>query len=406
MKFGRTDKVRKIISVILMSVLALAGLAAFDINDSWTINGTIDQHPEILIGFIPTYGEITAGYTGLQLMEDNRTEIQLTVGSGYIERRFWIDPSDGIEKRDMNPLSFDVIQTTWALRFNQGFLDSPVGDKDLITLSVGYEGRYEAARDSMVADSTKQAWGAEVGVETIDEFFSAHNASGDNFPSRLYPDLRGNRQYLGTNLNFNFFLDAMEDTLSTNDGFTVEFNIDWSPYALNAALDGKADFYQFTLQGIAAKTLYQYRTEKMNWFSLVVIDRLRANWLSGELVPTYVQRLGSLGRQVRGYTNYTYGTEFYVVNNLDIRLTGPDMGVSGLAPRFNFFFDIGYGCGNYFNTDRKGDNLLASTGVQFTVSIFDFIDLGYQVAYLIGDARNFVNGNTQFSGSVTFFLDF
>ena len=198
----------------------------------------------------------------------------------------------------------------------------------------------------------------------------------------------------------------MEDTLSTNDGYLVTFEADWSPYALNKALDGTADFYQFTLQGIAAKTLYQYRTEKMNWFSLVVIDRLRANWLSGELVPTYVQRLGSLGRQVRGYTNYTYGTEFYVVNNLDIRLTGPDMGVSGLAPRFNFFFDIGYGCGNYFNTDRKGDNLLASTGVQFTVSIFDFIDLGYQVAYLIGDARNFVNGNTQFSGSVTFFLDF
>ncbi|MBO8435571.1 MAG: hypothetical protein IAA97_01135 [Spirochaetes bacterium] len=397
---------RKILAFLVLSVFALASIAAFDINDSWTINGTIDQHPEILIGFIPTYGEVTAGYTGLQLMEGNRTEIQVTAGGGYIERRFWINPDTGKEDPTMNPLSFDVIQTTWSLRFNQGFLDSPYGDKDLITLSIGYEGRYEVARDSMASDSTKQAWGDEVGVETIDEFFTHYNSAGNDFPDRLYPDLRGNHQYLGTNLFFNFFLDAMEDTLSTNDGFTVEFNVDWSPYALNAALDGKADFYQFTLEGVGAKTLYQYKTEKMSWFSVVIADRLRLNWLSGNLVPTYVQKLGSLGRQVRGYSNYTYGMEFYVVNNFDIRLTGPDMGVDGLALRINLFFDMGYGCGNYFNTTNPGSQFLASTGAQFTISIFDIIDLGYQAAYLIGDGRNFAKGDTRYSGSFTFFLDF
>ena len=397
---------RRLAAILVLSVFAITGVWAFDINDNWTINGTIDQHPEILIGFIPTYGEVTAGYTGLNLMPGNRTEIQLTVGSGYIERRFWVDPSDGIEKPQMaDPLTFDVIQTTWGLRFNQGFLDSPAGDKDFITLSVGYEGRYEAARDAMAA--TKQAWGDVTPVQTIDDFFSSHRPDGSDFPSRLYPDLRGSHQYLGTNLFFNFFLDAIEDTLSTNDGFSLEFNADWSPYALNAALDGKADFYQFTLEGVGAKTLYLYRTEKMNWFSVVLIDRVRMNWLSGELVPTYVQKLGSLGRQVRGYSNYTYGTEFYVVNNLDLRLTGPDMGVDGLSPRINLFFDIGYGCGRYFNTERTGSNFLASTGAQFTVSIFDIIDLGYQLAYLIpGDTNNFAKGDTRLVGSFTFFLDF
>lgn len=392
---------KRIISLLLVLAIAITGVSASDFH---FYVDDIDQHPEILIGFIPTYFAGGVGYTGLSLLEGNTTEFRLSAGAGYVERRFWIDPETGIENHDIDPLTFDVVQVIWGLSFSQGFLESPVGGKDFITLSIGYEGRFEDAMDSMIAgrpDRQKRSWGSDYVVETIDQFFG-----GLNECQRLYPDLRGNHQYLGTNLNFTFTLDAMEDTLSTNDGYLVTFEADWSPYALNKALDGAADFYQFTLQGIAAKTLYQYRTEKMNWFSVVVIDRLRANWLSGELVPTYVQRLGSLGRQVRGYTNYTYGTEFYVVNNLDIRLTGPDMGVSGLAPRFNFFFDIGYGCGNYFNTDRKGDNLLASTGVQFTVSIFDFIDLGYQVAYLIGDARNFANGNTQFSGSVTFFLDF
>ena len=398
---------KKLLSLLIVFAIALSGLSAFDIGGGWTIDGTIDQHPEILIGFIPTYGEITAGYTGFQLMEGNRTEIQLTAGAGYVERRFWIDPEDGHEKMEMNPLTFDALQVGWGLRFNQGFLESPVGGKDLITLSVGYMGRYEDAMDSMVAGKTKQSWGDEIEVQTINEFFASHNSAGSNFPSRLYPDLRGNHQYLGSTLFFNFFLDAMEDTLSTNDGYSVEFQADWAPYALNAALDGKADFYQFTLEAVGAKTLYLYRTEKMNWFSIVMIDRLRMNWRSGELVPTYVQKLGSLGRQVRGYSNYTYGTEFYIVNNFDIRLTGPDMGVDGLSPRINLFFDIGYGCGNYFNTDYKGSNFLASTGAQFTVSIFDIIDLGYQLAYLIPtDTYNYAKGDTRLVGSFTFFLDF
>ena len=393
---------KKLFALFAVSALLLSSLAAFDIGSNWTINGTIDQHPEILIGFIPTYGEITTGYTGLQLMEDNRTELQLTVGAGYIERRFWVDPESGVEIKEDNPLSFDVLQLAWALRFNQGFLESPVGDKDLITLSIGYKGRYEKAMDSMVLGKTKQAWGKEEKVISINEFLTSRDES-----SRLYPDLRGNNQYLGTSLFFNFFLDAMEDTLTTNDGYTIEFNAEWAPYALNAALDGKGDFYQFTLEGVGARTLYHYKTEKMSWFSIVIIDRLRANWLSGELVPTYIQKLGSLGRQVRGYSNYTYGTQFYVVNNFDIRLTGPDMGVDGLSPRINLFFDMGYGAGNYFNTDRFGTNFLSSTGVQLTVSIFDIIDLGYQIAYLIPtNTYNFAHGDTRVVTSFTFFLDF
>ncbi len=394
---------RKLIALLAISLVALSALSAFDIGGDWTINGTIDQHPEILIGFIPTYGEVTVGYTGLQLMEGNRTELQLTAGAGYVERRFWIDPSSGKENRVMIPLTFDVLQVGWGLRFNQGFLESPVGGKDLITLSIGYKGRYEDAMDSMVAGKTKPAWGIERDVPTISEFFNGFNLDD----SRLYPDLRGNHQYLGSNLFFNFFLDAMEDTLTTNDGYTLEFQADWAPYGLNAALDGKGDFYQFTLEAVGAKTLYHYKTESMSWFSVVIIDRLRANWLSGELVPTYIQKLGSLGRQVRGYSSYTYGTEFYVVNNLDLRLTGPDMGVDGLSPRINFFFDIGYGAGRYFNTENPGSNLLSSTGVQLTVSIFDIIDLGYQIAYLIpGNTYNYAKGDQRVSGSFTFFLDF
>ena len=389
---------------LIVALLALmASCSALFAASDWRffVDG-IDQHPQILIGFLPTYVSGGVGYRGLSLLENDTTEFTLRAGAGYIERRFWNDPKTGKEEKEMNPLTFDVLQVDWGLEFSQGFLDSPAGDKDLITLSVGYEGKYEKFYDSMVAGKkNKDAWGTPQPVQTRAQFFE-----GASDWTKYYPDLAGNGQYLGTNLYFNFFLDAMEDTLATNDGYTIEFNADWSPYALNAALDGKADFCQFTLEGVGAKTLYQYKTEKMNWFSIVVIDRLRVNWLSGDEVPTYARKAGSLGRQVRGYRNYTYGTEFYIVNNLDLRLTGPDMGVDGLNVRVNLFFDFGYGCGKYFNTDFKGSNFLASTGAQFTISIFDFIDLGYQLAYLIGEGRNYANGDTPLVGSFTFFLDF
>ena len=390
---------RKLLSLLVLLVISAMTIGAFDITDDWTLTGTIDQHPEILIGFIPTYGELTVGYKGLELMPGDRTEFQLSAGGGYVERRFWINKEGNEDKTMTQPLTFDALQITWALRFNQGFLESPVGGKDFITLSLGYEGRYEKAFNA-IADE-KKSWGSLHAVQTIDEFFSA------GMPDRLFEDIRGARHdYLGTNFNFQFKLDSMVDTLTTNDGYLVTFDIDWSPLALNSGLSGKADYYQFTLQGVGAKTLYEYKTEKMSWFSIVLANRLRVNWLSGEYVPTYVQKLGSLGRQVRGYSNYTYGTEFYIVNNFDIRLTGPDMGLDGLALRINLFFDMGYGCGNYFNTTRYGSNFLASTGAQFTISILDFIDLGYQVAYLIGDGRNFAAGDTHLSMSATFFLDF
>ena len=398
---------KKIAVLLFTAAVLISGTAASDIG--FFCDG-IEQHPEILWGFLPTYISGGMDYTGVSLLEEDTTTLRFRVGAGYIERRFWkvpdgethdrYDAKPGAEVKEMNPLTYDVISVDWGLRFVQGFFDSPAGDKDFLNVSVGYEGKFEEARDSIVTGERKDTFTGSEEVLSIDSFL------GPDYDGDVYPDLRGNHQYLGTNFNLVLELDAMSDTIATNDGYLITLEADWSPYALNSSLSGKADFYQLTANAVGAKTLYQYKTGDMNWFSLVVIDRLRLNWLSGDLVPGYVQKLGSLGRLVRGYSNYTYATQFTAVNNFEFRLTGPSMGVNGISPRVNIFFDMGYGCGDYLNTSIEGDNFLASTGAQFTVSFFDFIDLGYQVAWLLGDGYNFSKGDTSFSGSFTFFLDF
>ena len=69
---------------------------------------------------------------------------------------------------------------------------------------------------------------------------------------------------------------------------------------------------------------------------------------------------------------------------------------------------MGLGAGNYFNTDIPVDggvNFLSSVGGELTVSFFDFIDLGYEVAYIFTEEKMTAPGDrvvTRF----TFFLDF
>ena len=158
----------------------------------------------------------------------------------------------------------------------------------------------------------------------------------------------------------------------------------------------------------------------LNLFSVVLIDRVNVNWTDGSQVPVYASMPVSLGRKVRGFNTNSYNTNFTVVNNLDIRLSGPEFFMDGVFPRLNLFFDVGWHAGNYLNTGYNGvsaksaadmaekydlKRFLCSTGFQLEMCIFDFIDLGFQLSYLIsGD--NMRTPGQKFITGATFFLDF
>ena len=309
-----------------------------------------------------------------------------------------MNPGESL-KEDVGPIIYDVLQSEWEIRFSQGFLDSTVENKDLLTLSVGYNGRFEASGDSF----RKGSW-RENGLEgktqilSLDEYLGTNNYQGD-----VYPDLRGNRQHLGTEFYLELKLDMMDDQKMYSNGFTASLEAEWGPGVLNSALDGKADYYSLTFNAVAAYTPFSFIEDGQHWFSITLIDRANINWTDGSEVPAYIQGPVSLGRKVRGYNTWTYNTQFTMVNNFDIRFAGPAW--HSIFPRINLFFDVGYGCGDYFNTDTGGSNFLMSTGIQMTVSFFDFIDLGYQISYLF-TGEKFTDGDANITTSFTFFLDF
>ena len=391
---------KKLITISLALLLTLSSAGASD----WHFWGKdLDQHPEILAGFLPTYLYGGVGYKGFELLDDHTTDLQLMAGAGYVQRKLFQDPLTGEsspEPVDGGPVIYDLVQVDWALKFLQGFFESPVepGD-DLLTVTFAYEGKFESAMDSRAAGEVKKNWG-QATVHTLDEYLATMTGRP------IYPDLQGNHQFLGTNLNLGFEIDLMTDDIETNNGLLFNLDFDWAPLALNKALDGEADFYSVVFNAVGAKTLYQFKTGDDHWFSLSLVDRFNLNWTSGDMVPVYAQKQGSLGRKVRGFASYSFNREFTAVNNLDLRLTGPALGVDGLYVRLNLFFDMGYALGDYYNTDISPDgDFLASTGAQISLTIFDFIDIGYQVAYLI-NGRNYAKGDTPFTHNFIFFLDF
>ncbi len=383
--------------VVFLLVLALSfSLFAGDVH---FVFGDIKQHSDILAGFIPSYALLGVGYYLPPIIEGNTTDLRLLVGEGYTQRLLWLDEDSGENNFDngvwdkSSALRFNVWDNEVSLRFLQGFFRSNVGDKDLLTLTLSLNGRYERYYSS----SKFLFMNIKGNLDSI---------IAEDYSGAIYPELNGRKDFLGLEFGANLKLDMMEDTLHTNNGLLVKLDFKFGPSALNNLASGHAQYFALTLNAVGAKTLLNVTNESGDsMFSVTVADRAYASYASGDAVPSFVSGPVSLGRNVRGFNTYTYATEFSVVNNFDVRLAGPDVGIKKVAPRINFFVDCGYGWGKVFNTSRYEKNFLASCGVQATVSFFDFIDLGYEVNYILVD-RNKYTQPGKVTTNVTFFLDF
>ena len=402
---------RKALVVVLIFFVVVGSVFAGDFKFLFT---DLDQHPEILSGFLPTLTAFGTSYEGFEFIDGRLTQLQVTLGGGYTQRVLFQNPETG-KPLISNQGIYDAIQVRWNLKLLQGFGASWVEGKDLITAYFGYEGRYEKATDSMVVGKERYRGYDDsntknpTAIPTLDDWFTSLISSSAT--TTVYPDLANgydafmNNFYLGVKLN------GMDDKMVTTDGVLAELKLQFAPSFLNK----KASYYSITLNAVAAKTLYELSANSNNnVFSIVLIDRVNVNWTDGSKVPVYAQMPVSLGRKVRGFNTNSYNTNFTIVNNLDLRLAGPEPFLDGIFPRLNLFFDVGYYAGDYFNSQISAkeaaeecglERVLCSAGAQLEMSFFDFIDLGFQISYLI-NGDNLRMPEQRWITGATFFLDF
>ncbi len=133
----------------------------------------------------------------------------------------------------------------------------------------------------------------------------------------------------------------------------------------------------------AAKTLLTLTESGKNLYSIVLADRLNISGVFGSSIPLSVQQTTSLGSKVRGFGTFQFPTDYSVANQFDLRFNGPEPFFSGLFPRMVLFFDIGYGWGELYNTSLPESGLIASAGVSVTFAVRSYMDIGYEMAYLL-----------------------
>ena len=393
---------KRIALLILIALMALTGVSA---GDAYFTLADIGQHPDILIGFFPSYVQAGVGFELPEAIEGNTTDLQLLLGEGFLQRLLWEDPITGENNFDQglwnkkNALKYNSWTTDLSLRLLQGFLKSPVEGKDLLLLTIAPRVRYEMYSGANKFGPFNIKGNLNDGVDKI----------SSDYDGAIYPELaKGGKAFLGLELMASLKLDMMKDTLHTNDGLWSKIEVKYGPKALNSYLEGFADYITVSFNTVASKTLYSLERNGSSMLSLILIDRVNASWTGGDSVPTFILGPVSLGRKVRGFNTYTYNTEFTAVNNLDLRITGPDAGVDRLAPRLILFLDCGYGWGRIINTEFDPDNFfLASTGVLMEMSFFDFIDLGFEVNYILSDGtKKYTQPEGRVTTNFTFFLDF
>lgn len=360
---------KKIFSVVAISVITAVSLFASDFG---FVFDSLGQHPDYLGGIVPVYYNAGVGYKGLTLLEDNTTEFQLLLGGGLSQRKLFQEKVNGLPV--FSSTEANIIGVDGTLKMKQGFLnDTLISD---LAITTAYQ--YIDDKDVIAA-------------------------------STVFPDLGKNSETYSA-ITHSLLYNKMDDRMFTQDGYSAELELTYAPSFSNSA----ADFISGKFEIQLAKTLFTLKAarDNRNILSVVVVDRFLSNYTEGKVVPTSFQSDISLGKQVRGFTKYSYNTKMNFVNNFDLRISTFEITETSpiiLLPRFNFFLDTGYAIGNYLNSSvsiASKDALLMSTGLQATLSVMDKVDLGYQLAYLIS-GNNYAAGSAKkLIGSITFFLDF
>lgn len=364
---------KKLLVTALVASFALGSVFAGDFSFKF---GSLAQRPGYLAGIIPTYYNVGFGYDGISLLEGQTTELQYFQGAGFTQRIFYQDANGNQTLTNIDSQTSNIFSVDSTLNLKQGFLDN-----DSLSVNLGIKGAFENIYDddeSIVLNSTS------------------------------YPDLVASTNWYNWLIG-SLKYDMMVDNIFTQDGYSGVLTFTYGPSFTNST----SDFYSAVLDLQYAKTLYTLKSSRdgQNLVSLVLINRLETSYTDGDMVPTSYQGDVALGNKVRGFSYYTYNTNFTVVNNLDLRIATfeiTDKPVT-ILPRFNIFVDTGFAAGNYLNSDEKidsSDSFLMSTGLQATVDLGDLVDLGYQIAYLISGSNLSKDDGTSLVGSVTFFLMF
>jgi hypothetical protein len=326
------------------------------------------------LDIIPSGLDITLGYTDFDLVDGLDTLFYTSLGAGYegfeTYRGIGYQPHDEIDfsTGSLNNLEFDSLRTNWEYGIVQGFLWNDNLDRNLIEGFFVYRGRFDSYYKGRIY------WGTEE-----DRQQSILDGHSDWQTAYAGTDSEG---ILGNTLLIGLSSDTIEyyQYAQTYDGFYGETSFEVSPY-LDRVI-GASDFYRINLNTKFFKTLYTAPAEPDrsvlgiylgNYFSIDYADAEKS-------MPLYVmQTFGGrtlrygLADSLRGFEDFTWDTQFKLVNNIELRVNFPSLYFHSLVPGALCYFDIGYGSKFWEDPTGKEGALLSSAGLGLYLNTFNIV---------------------------------
>lgn len=300
-------------------------------------------------------GKISAGYTGLSLIEGEETSFETILSGGWLTRHSYY--SGSFLNRETSTPSFNYETALFKMGFvqdllgiRQGFIRNGRNSKNLIEGFIYYRGR----------------WETHVKPEgTNPSFFSL----SDN------PEKDGifvNAAVVGLAYN-----DVVRNGHGVKNGLDGKISVEYAPDFINST----ADYYSIVFEGMGYLPLYDSQPRKdMNLFSLYLADRIRVAHNGGGYRTFTVRREDAL--QLRGIERERQDSRFTAVNNLDLRMNLPSLFIPDLKFGILGFFDSGY-----YYEDTSYNGTYFSTGAALYLDIFGAFQGGIRYNYLLSGER-------------------
>ena len=313
-------------------------------------------------GIVPTGGDFSVLYKGLQVVPGLDTILENDLGAGYEPDNYYRNPDGTLywgPSGDGSPVIFSRLEILEGLGIRQGIVFDPERHRNLVEGFLFYRLHYDA--DFPLAGG----------------------------PQLLFQSALPDRNQVLSNsiiLGVSASTLVKDDVHETWNGLYGEASFQWGPRFFFNSI-GNTDFYRLNAKLKAFRTLYTAETAAgWNLFSLYVGDFLSVDYADGSSVPFWVQQsTGGLSPKtstddwVRGFETGSYGTVFKVVNSLDLRAQGPAVLWPSLVPGAYLFLDAGYYNGFIGDPAHTPGGVLMSTGLG---GYLDFFDLANVTAYL------------------------
>jgi hypothetical protein len=355
---------KKVLSGLIALIISVTGLSAGDIGLAFE---DARFHSDYLAGFAPLYWRLGIDYSGLELIDGQKTNLFVIGGGALISSKIWanavgepLTPSAADNTTaafdDLN--SYSKWQADFSLKLKQGLVqEASREDKKALFAVYGKYGFHFTSPHENIDGSQST-------------FLSGSSAA--------YPDNAGTVSNI---IAAGFEVDRL-DKGDVFNGFNMDGSVTLGPSWLLNTVQGTTDFVSVNLTAKGYLSLLDLKQEnsELALIGVYLADRVRADYTTGTAIPQFYQEDPAAGTKMRGFESNSLGTEFSIVNNFEMRVYGTEF-IDNINPVIIAFFDAGFYSGNYYNTAYPGSGVLCSTGFQIALNIIDFAQIGYSFEF-------------------------